>query len=132
MDLIIARKGTLQVSLNVALTGADCAVMAPDPATTVTARIYREDPVTGTLALDVGLGTAGILTLTEQFTLPGFYGVSFPVSTAQFERYSLWVQWTSAGIPRRKIVRVFLSDDLTTIYQGAITTPSSRDTLLAP
>jgi hypothetical protein len=131
MDLLIARKGTLQLALNVALTGADCAVLDPDPLSSVTARIYREDPVTGTPALDPAMGIAGVVTLVELFTLSGFYGASLPISSALFERYTIWVQWISGGIARRKIVRLFISEDLRTINQGAVTTPSSRDTLLA-
>ena len=129
---IIARKGTIGVSVSLLLMDDVGRPISPDPFTAVTARFYRVDPATGLLALDVGLPGGGVLALTEQFTIPCWYGANYNVSTAQFENYTIVVTWVSGGLDRRRMLRMFLSDDLLTVFQNSITTPSSRSTLLAP
>lgn len=132
MDLLVVRKGTLAVSINAVLTDSSGVVQPPDPSTLPVADFYTEDPLTGTMALDVSLGSGGHLNLVNLFSQEGFYGAPVELALAVAERYLVVIRWVVSGVTRIKYMRMYLSDDLKTIYDGAITTPSSRATLLAP
>lgn len=90
-----SRKEVGHVSISVVTTTASGAPVSPDGVPQ--ARIYRVDPATGSVVLDLGLGDLGMLDLS---LVPGsafLFAGALDVSAALFEQYIVTISYSHGG-----------------------------------
>jgi hypothetical protein len=113
--ITLGRETVVTLNLAVVVTNSSGTAVASDAAPI--ANFYRVDPGTGTLALDILVGTSGQITMTALSGQVGVYSCPVVCSTLEHPQYQVVVAYAVSAAPHKQILTVLFNsafDDITT------------------
>lgn len=121
------------VSIGLVTKDNDGAPVAPDAGPT--ADFFRADPADGTVALDLAIGTNGVLTLAAVAGSPFLFQAGLDLSTALFEQYEVIISYAfgaGAGTAVQHIQLIVSNLNQLQFNSTSVTVASVGTTFKAP
>jgi len=104
-----------------------------DPTLAPVVQIMRVDPGSGATALDLNLGTLGLMTVTRPPGFPvGMWSATADLSGAVFEQYWLIASFVDGVTTRYYTQSVYLSDEDQLTYNQARVSSAAQASMLLP